>query len=161
MHLALTAEGVDLARQIARLVWDPPGADYLAADSVIATPDDQHLAYSLKALLSGNARESLRESLRATQSVSEGIRLQTILVRAVASSHAEQFLGGLRALLLWHEQEARRNPKDPEFFLCFPALGMARIAVEAKLLSPELLPRGSAFFPPSLLWANSPEEHES
>jgi hypothetical protein len=140
MHVALAAGEDTLARQIGRLVGDPPGARYLSPTSVIATPDDQRVAYAFRALLSDNPRECLRETLPALDSPAEDIRLQATAMRALATGNAGVFLDYLRALLVWNRNAAVENPRDPAYFICFPALALARLALRAKLVPLEDMP---------------------
>ena len=61
MELALASGALDLAKTLAPLIWDPPGASYLGPGSVVCTPEDQHLGYALRDILTGRSEEALGE----------------------------------------------------------------------------------------------------
>jgi hypothetical protein len=137
MYLAVIGEGQDMARRIAELVWDPPDANYIAPESVICTPDEQHLAYALKAYILGQDDRVLPE-LDLIRESGVDVRSQAMILRAIHSRNAQSFLEELSKQLAWHLKQAQRseNQKTPEYFLDIPGLALYALALHASIILP-------------------------
>jgi hypothetical protein len=154
IHLALAtgAGRGTLAREVSGLIGDPHDADYLGANSVVCTWDDQHVAYALAAFLLNDPRTAHAELLAFSGAVpTETLAEQADALRALLAGDAPVFLDALRLLLAAYREQARRpeNLKEPASYLCLPAVGLAAAAIDARVVGPgrlsaddELLPLG-------------------
>jgi hypothetical protein len=153
--LALTAGEYDSARILSGMIWDPPGAKYIAPNSVVCTTDEQHLAYALRAIFEENLETAQAELLVIRAQADEGIRvaLQKKMLLAMISGDSGQFLSHLNELIAWHELQAplKKNRSDPDYYLCLPALGLSVMAVRSRIISTRQLPGGCVFFPHELI----------
>jgi hypothetical protein len=147
MYAALTAGDSELAERTAGLVGDPPGASYLAPNSVVCTPDEQQLAYALKALLLGQTAVAAFQA-GVPDSAPPAIRHQATAVQAMATQNPRLFLDALDALLVTHGLEVAdiRRQREPRYFLSLPALGLAALATTSGLVTDPQLPTGHSYF---------------
>lgn len=155
MHLALTLRNSSVAQRIADLVWDPPNASYVDPNSVVCTPNDQLLAYSLRDYLLGND-EAAMSSLRLIEIRETEIKHQTMMIWALVLRNQIMFLRELKSFLEWHQKNAlnEENRKNPEFFLGLPGLGLCICALRANLVQLQVLPPNNAFLPIDLIVTN-------
>jgi len=152
MYTALTAGDSELAERTAGLVGDPPGASYLGPDSVVCTPDEQQLAYALKALLLGQTAVAAFQAA-VPDSAPPAIRHQATAMQAMVGQNPQLFLDALDALLVTHGREAAdiRHQREPRYFLSLPALGLAALAITSGLVAEPQLPTGYGYFAPQLI----------
>jgi hypothetical protein len=156
VHLALAtgAGRAEAAREVAALVGDPHDADYLGADSVVCSWDDQHVAYALAAFLLNDPRAA-RAELRAFSGAGSTGTLgeQAEALRALLAGEPPAFLDALGRLLAVHREQAtrRENWKEPLSYLCLPAVGLAAVALDSRLVSPGRLPADDALLPLGLI----------
>lgn len=150
MCLALITEGLSLARQIAVLVGDPEDATYIGENSPVCTPDQQRLAYGLKALLLGNVEQSLVQ-LGQIRHSDRFVSHQARLFEAVASANAKRASAMLNSLLHAHRQRALlpENLKQPYFYLSLA--GLAACIVTEGVPGRKDLPTDNALLPLALL----------
>jgi hypothetical protein len=152
MQAALIAGDRALAEQIAELVGDPPDASYLGPDSVVCTPDDQALAYALKALLLGQIAVAVFHIGGVGESAPPILRRQAAALYTLIDQDQGGFLAALVGLIDAHAAEAAipENAREPRRFLNLPALALARLALDAGLVRRDVLPE-SIYLPLSLL----------
>jgi hypothetical protein len=152
MYTALAAGDSELAERTAGLVGDPPGASYLGPDSVVCTPDEQQLAYALKALLLGQIAVAAFQAA-VPDSAPPAIRHQATAMQAMVGQNPQLFLDALDALLVTHSLEAAdiRHQREPRYFLSLPALGLAALATTSGLVAEPQLPIGYSYFAPQLI----------
>ncbi len=149
MQLTLMCQGLDTARRVAGLVGDPPdAATYIGEDSVVCTPEDQELAYFLKALL---LDETPGPAGQAGPS-SEGRAFERMLLEAIWAGDRKVFLHSLRQLLLWYnvERQAKEHRRDLSWWICVPGLGCSVLAVSRTLIGPDELPKSETCLPVAL-----------
>jgi hypothetical protein len=151
MYVALIAKGETIAREIAAHVWDPPGATYIGTESEVCTPDDQQLAYAMKALLLGKKSEAL--SLLPAPPVSSFALMQTELIKMLSAGRKEGFMAGLTDLLAWHRWQIAdaENRKNIDLFFSVPGLALCRYALGCGLTERGELPGQTVFLPLDLL----------
>jgi hypothetical protein len=151
---ALIAGEDELAAQLASFIGDPPNEDYIGPRS-FCTPNDQRLAYALRELYQGghDAVERELKGIRLAKKIDLHYRYQANMIRALATGNGPLFLEGLASLLDWHRQQApsKRNRLDPHFFICIPALGLCRLAVQRKLCTDGEFPQDDVFLPLELI----------
>ena len=152
MELALAAGAPDLARALAPLVWDPPGASYLGPTSVVCTPADQRLAYALRDLLLGRAATS--ESVRALPDddlpFDETQRARAWCLFALAAGDRHAFTVAHHALHAVHLARVRDAGalRSLDDLLDVPALAGAALACER--FGPSAAPRADPYLPVAL-----------
>lgn len=138
LYLALIIGNMQLAQHIAQLMWDPEDATYIAPDSEVCTPDEQHLAYAVKhlilkddqAALTELAAIKLKSAIVRAYGSQRDVKRQVAIVRAIAYGEKADILGGLHDLIEWHTKVARQeaNRKNPAFFFSVPGLGLLALA---------------------------------
>lgn len=152
---ALVSGEFDLARRIARLAGDPPGAEWAGPRSTICTSNDQHTAYAVKHLFSDERDEVLTElaGVRpAARELDEANHPELAkMIRALLDVDADFFLVGLDGLLRCHEQTARGRGGDCDFYLSLPGAGLASLALHRGLDVRSRLPADSPFLPLDLI----------
>ncbi len=148
MYLALISGGPQEARRLAALIGDPPEATYLGEDSTVCTPEDQQLAYFLKALLLGEKPEPPRQ----TESSSEGRAFERFMLEALWAGDGRVFLDSLRRLLVWQEgqRRAEEHRQDPAWWICVPGLALSVLAASRFLIEPDSLPQNESGLPLAL-----------
>jgi hypothetical protein len=152
MYLALVAGDRDLVAGIAGLIGDPPSAGYIGPDSEVCTPEEQQLAYGVKALLLG------QDAVAAFYAAGLGgarpsIRHQAAMVVALVGRDRDAFLAALRDALATHAVEAsdRQNTHEPRRLMYLPGLGLAALAVGTGLVERGQLPAGDVHLPLALM----------
>lgn len=158
MYLALAADNMSLAEEIAALVGDPPEASYIGSDSKVCTPDEQQLAYALKFLLLG------QDAVAAFYAVGVGyerlsLRHQAAAVKALVGRDPSAFLSALHDLLMTHIANANNkiNAHEPHCLMCLPCLGLAALALKRLLVEVSELPCDNVYLPHDLLQCGQPE----
>jgi hypothetical protein len=154
IYIALSVGEHTVAREIARYVYDPPDANYLGPRSEVLTPNQQRLAYAVRDLVLGDARQAVVET-DGLERPESGIETEATLVQDIALSNAQRFRMNLGTLLVEHKRTAHEpvNRNDPEYFLSLPGLGLSQLAVRAGLVSPaelEPIARSSIYLPVAL-----------
>ncbi|MET4134344.1 hypothetical protein ABIC21_000538 [Pseudarthrobacter sp. PvP090] len=86
MELGLAAGALDVVRDLAKLVQDPPGASYLGEGSVVCTTEEQLLAYATRDLVLG--REGPGRWLARIGAPTGAHALRTALLVALARANA-------------------------------------------------------------------------
>ena len=152
MCMALAGDDAALARDLARFVWDPPGASYAGPGSVLCSPAQQALAEALKHLLPGDAAAAARALGGVTRIDGDGIG-ELLMLRGLVEGDAQRLLDGLARQLDAH---ARRVADEgaaaaPEAAVCLAALGLAALAVGRGLVPAARLPLGHACFPRAVI----------
>ena len=94
LELALACGASEIAVSLAKYVWDPPYASYIAPDSVVCSPEDQHLAYALRELLSGKYKSGLEE-LALLDHATGRVRQRTLLLLALLTENYGEFTSAL------------------------------------------------------------------
>lgn len=151
MYISLIAGGEALARQIVTHIWDPPDASYIGPDSEVCTPDDQQLAYAMKALLLDNKRDALNQLNRRPASVEA--QLQAALIEALITNRKADFIAGFHELLSWHHEQIADpgNQKNVELYVSIPGLALCRQALAGGLIERGDLPEHERLLPLDLL----------
>jgi WD40 repeat protein len=153
-YLACITGEFGLARNIARGIADPADADYLGTRSEVCTPKQQHLAYAVRAFLGENRAATERELRQVRRGRNEDEEtLQATMIRALLDPDAAAFLSALGQLLKLSIRRAKRDSDLADQILCVPALGLAHLAMERALITPEELPGDDLTFPVQLLSA--------
>ena len=125
-----------VAEDIARLIWDPPDADYVGRRSEICTPEQQKIAYAIRDLGTtayADSRSQLKRisELWRVRRFPKQVAYQAGLLHAIGEGNGTEFLKQLSSILAWHEQMAERE--DHRFerrrFLCLPGLGLGALAL--------------------------------
>lgn len=158
VYLALAAGDWPLAGSLAALIWDPPGAAYVAERSVLCTPQQQQVAYAVREYFRGipAAARALLKSPTRTGGESEA-ELEGQLLSAILQSDREWFTAGLVQLLTCH-REARthgKNRSNPLYHMCLPAVGLCSIALRERVIDTEAIPL-DVFLPPEFVQGTSP-----
>jgi hypothetical protein len=153
--LAIAAGQPALGGRLAALLWDPLDARWLHSTSEICTPNDQHLAYAVQKLFSGDTAEVQPHlaQIRPRPAEEEPLQFQTKMVRALGEGDSATFLSELGAYVDWHSQKARepKNKHEWNYYLCLGALGLAGYAVWRRVIDPGQLPANNVYFPLDLL----------
>jgi hypothetical protein len=151
MHQALLSHHGDLVSRIAKLVNDPPDADYVGPDSEVCTPADQRVAYAMKALVLNDDPRALAE-LRAMSDAPADRQLDARMLEAIVTRDGAAFLGSLHdrlfAMRLVTVNAATR--RDPHLFLGYSQLGLSILARRRGVVELDDLPRGDLRFPMEL-----------
>jgi hypothetical protein len=150
--MALIARDPNLAKSLARNLWDPPNARYIGPESVLCTTEQHDLAYALRHFLldeSSSAKERLAHFVR----VSESAVGEYLMIRGLLTKEDVWIKKGLRLAITWHDREVVRNApqKVPDLFLNIPALGLVARALDSGLLHKADLPNGDMSFPCDLI----------
>lgn len=140
------------ATELAGVIWDPPGAPYLGKNSEVCTPNDQRIAYAMRRYYACDPT-GVEAELRGLSSASTSIGAQATMWRGLVSLDGHLFVNGLDSLIRRHEKEARlkENRFESEFFICIPALGLARLALRDGVCGFHELPSDSVYLPIQLL----------
>ncbi len=155
MEVALIAGDPTLTEQIAEMVGDPADAAYIGPDSEICTPDEQSLAYALKAHLLGQHAVAVFYAA-GVHNAPMSIHQQAAAVIALVRQDPEAFVDALRGLLTAHAaaaSEAKRAPV-PRYLMSLPALGLASLGTESGLLGRDRLPKDNAYLPLAMIPAH-------
>lgn len=150
--MALTAGELDIARSLAPLVWDPADARYVGPRSVLCTDKQKDLAYTLKYLLLDKKDQAEAQINRVT-TVERYFEGELLMLRGLITARPQRILEGISAALTWHAREAakKENYRFTNYFLCFPALGLAAYALWRDLVRYEQLPENNVYFPRDLI----------
>jgi WD40 repeat protein len=147
-YLACTLGEFGLARDIALRIEDPPDADYISTRSEVCTPKQQHLAYAVRAYFANDravAEAQLRQVRRGHKDDEE--TLQAAIVRSILDADGTGIVPALKELLRLSARRAKKNHDLSDQILCLPALGLAQVALEQRLITSDDLPRGDVRFP--------------
>lgn len=142
-------------RELAGMIWDPPGASYLGKNSEVCSFNDQRVAYALKAYYEKDAARFEAE-LRGVRAPTAEIAAEATMLRALVARDKASFIHALDAMLRWHRKEATRDKwrrNDSKYYICFPALGLSGLALRAGICTPDELPADEPFLPLTLLSA--------
>lgn len=152
LYVGLIARGQTLAQQIARHISDPPGAAYIGPDSEVCTPDDQQLAYAMKALLLENQRDALSQ-IRFRSLASPTAQSQAAVIEALITNRKAEFTASLNELLNWHggQIDDPENQKDILLYFSIPGLALCGQALASALVERGELPEQDVFLPLDLL----------
>lgn len=154
VYISLISGHFLVSERLGQLIWDPPDADYIDDESEVCTPDDQRIAYSLKAYMAGDSGGAL-QFLNAIGGRDKGLSLHGTTIRALVEGSRVNFLRHLRDYIRWHEKEAKKrsNQKNADLFLCMPALGLSVLAIRGGLVRLTDLPTDSAHVPVEMIRA--------
>jgi len=159
MYLALTVDQPDLARKIAKMVFDPSNATYIGPDSVVCTVNEQHLAYGLKLyLLEDPINAELQ--LRMIENEEPSVNHQATMIKALIDQNPQAFLSALNELLSDHRQQAESDTRGLEWFVSVPGLGLSAAALLAGIDGLESLPDENIYLPLSLLQSMNEADRE-
>lgn len=111
LELALACGATASARSLANHVWAPPYASYIAPDSVVCSPGDQHLAYALRELLLGNDKKGLEE-LALLDHATGLVRHRALLLLALLTGNYSGFISALES---YHENFLKRVSQKTVF----------------------------------------------
>lgn len=152
MYAALAAGERELAERIAEFVGDPPDASYVGPESEVITPDEQELAYGLKAFLLGQLAVAVFHTAGLNQSPAL-IHAQARAIQALVNEDPDEFLDALQGLLAAHAIDASQEERarEPRRLMCLPCLGLAAIALQAQLVGFHQLPEDHLYLPVGLL----------
>lgn len=155
LELALACGAVDLARALAPLVWDPPGAGYLGPGSVVCTAEEQATAYALRDLLLGCPSDALAE-VRSVAVVSRSEADRLAVLSALACGDHARFAWALSELHRCHLDRVRHPGRldDLEDLLDLPALAYAALG---RHIFPDPVPLPADAFLPLDLGTPDPE----
>jgi hypothetical protein len=150
--MAVIGGDMGLATSMAPLVWDPPGARYVAPNSLICTTSQQALAYALRHHLLGE-NDRAKEQVKRLTRVTEDVVGEMLMLRGLVESEPARIKNGLPRVLDWHASVAAEpeNYRVAKYFLCMPALGLATLALRQKLLAREDLPADNVYAPRDLI----------
>lgn len=153
MQTALIAGDQELAEQSAELVGDPPNASYIGPDSEVCTPDDQAIAYALKAFLLEQTAVAVFHLGGITKGAPPVIRQQAAALSMLIDRDRGAFLTALDRLLEAHAAEAAEpeNAREPRRFMCLSAIALTRLAIDRGLVSRDHVPASSIYLPLDLL----------
>jgi len=158
VYVALIAGRELLARQIAAHIWDPPGATYIGPESEVCTPDDQQLAYAVKALLLTHSSDALSH-LHLRCPSSSTAQVQANLIETLITNRAAECIARVNDLLDWHRQQAMsaegRNNMD--LFFSIPGLALCSQALGRAIVQHRELPERHVFLPLLLLDDPAPD----
>jgi hypothetical protein len=152
MQVALIAEDSYLVQQIATMVGDPPDAAYIGPSSEICTPEEQGLAYSLKAYLLG--QYALAFSCAADVTAAQPlIRQEAVAIEALINRDTGAFVAALSDLLTVHAAAASdpRSAREPRCLINLPALALTALAIQSALLDPDRVTADDPYLPRALL----------
>lgn len=153
---ALAAGEFAQAATLSSLAWDPPDADYVFAGGKyeICTPNDQRLAYAMKAYFAGEL-DGAEQLLRRVRALPKDAPIvgRVAMIRALCQSDADLFLSGLEEYLAWHDRQAKRKDNDwrTEFYLSLPGVGLCAFAVKRGVVVRDQLPSDNVFLPLGLI----------
>lgn len=152
MYLALLLNDLELATNIADLVWDPLDADYIGPDSEVCTPNQQHMAYGLRDFLHGKEKNA-NEALDIVNTSPPDTFYQAQILKALIQSNSTKFLQQLDSLLSWHEKEAKKeeNEKVPKYLMSIEGLGLSSLACINDVVNIDDLPQDNVYLPLTLL----------
>jgi hypothetical protein len=150
--MAETSGEGDLARALAPFVWDPPGASYVAPNSVICTTDQQTIAYTLKHVVL-NRDADAQEQLRRLTRVPEDVIGDKLMIRGIIERDRGRVLDGHSRVLAWHERVAaeKANYRVAKYYLSLPALGLSAVALQRGVVALNDLPADNPHFPRDLI----------
>lgn len=153
MQTALVAGDRELADQTAELVGDPPDASYIGPDSEVCMPDEQSVAYALKALLLEQTAVAVYHMGGVSNDAPPLEKQQAVALYALIDRDRDAFLEALDRLLDAQAAEAaeREAAREPRRFMCLPALALARLAIDDGLGTLDHLPASSIYLPLDLL----------
>lgn len=163
VYAALVGGEFALASDLASLAWDPPDAKWVSWNSVICTPNDQHLAYAVKHFFAGEVdqMEAELKRLRARPRQEPEREYIVGMWRAIVDRNAFQFREWLFDLLNWHEWEAKKH--DPiaasDLYLSVPGVALATLAVKRGVCSISQLPANNVYLPIELIELAQSGEH--
>lgn len=144
-----------VARELATMIWDPPNADYIGTRSAVCTPNQQAIAYALKAYLEGDLATAFAMVSRVRALPKDYVGQQGQLLKSLIQGDGKGFLFSLENLLARHEQVSRRDKWYTRLYICAPALGMCVLALNAKLIAKDELP-DNVYLPMVLYAAAAP-----
>ena len=163
VYAALVGGEFGLASHLSSLAWDPPDAKWLAWNSVICTPNDQHLAYAVKHFFAGEIDQMEVELKRVRARPRQEPETEYIvgMWRAIVGGNDLQFREWLFDLLNWHEWEAKKH--DPiaasNLYLSVPGVALATLAVKRGVISISQLPANNVYLPIELIELAQSGEH--
>lgn len=152
MQVALIAGDHHLVEQITAMVGDPPNATYIGPDSEVCTPEEQGLAYALKAQLLGRQAVAFFYAAGLT-AAQPPVRQQALAIKALIDRDAGAFLVALGDLLAAHTAAASDplNAREPRCLINLPALALAVLAIRSGVIDPDRLPTEDPYLPRALL----------
>lgn len=145
--VALLAKDIQLAHQIMVNIWDPEGAVYVGPKSEVCTTTKQSLAYALREFVKNDVDQA-KHFLGFIKTYHSFLGPQKRMLNAIIQSNGSGFLKSLNILLDEHQEEAlkKKNHKNPDFFLCLPALGLSKLALQHQVINLADLPENNLFF---------------
>ena len=152
MQTALVAGDREQAEGTAELVGDPPDASYIGPDSVVCTPDEQAVAYAVKALLLEQTAIAVYHIGGVSTTAPPLIGEQAVALYALIDGDRAALLGALDRLLDAHAAEAvePEAAREPRRFMSLPALTLVRLAIDAGLVTRTDVP-ASIYLPVDVL----------
>jgi hypothetical protein len=141
--LALVADEYARADELAKAIWDPPGAKYIGPRSEVCTSNQQRLAYAVKHVFQGHNGEADRELKRVWPSGrEEEAAFLAKTIRGLLEMNDAWFQEGLLELLFWHAKQVKQSRmiSDPDLYFCLPAVGLSILAVRRQLVPKSALP---------------------
>ncbi|MDQ4136265.1 MAG: Imm49 family immunity protein [Pseudomonadota bacterium] len=152
MQVALIAGDHHLVERIAATVGDPPNATYIGPDSEVCTPEEQGLAYALKAYLLGRQAVAFFYTAGLT-AAPPTVRQQALAIEALMGHEAGAFLAALDGLLSAHAATAGNplNAREPRCLINLPALALAVLAIQSGVIDPDQVPTDDPYLPRTLL----------
>jgi hypothetical protein len=151
--LALAAGEYARSDELAKAIWDPPGAKYIGPRSEVCTSNQQRLAYAVKHFFSGHNGEADKELSRVWPSgrEEEAASLEK-MIRGLLEMNDARFQEGLLELLFWHAKQVKqcRRISAPDLYFCLPAVGLSILAVRRQLVLKSGLP-GDAYLAKELI----------
>jgi hypothetical protein len=153
MKLCALTESTEAIQELASLVGDPNGASYVGIDSSICTPNDQHLAKAIKALVKKDHPRMALE-LDGLSKASNSITLEAQLLKFLTGSKAKPFLDAVKTQIAVFEKDQglEINHKRPESFLNVSALAFLRMALDSGVISRDELLEADLQLPLELLF---------
>lgn len=152
MQVALISGDTYLVEQIAAMVGDPPDATYIGPDSEVCTPEEQGLAYALKAHLLGQHAVAFfyTAGLAAAR---PPVRQQAVIIEALIDRDAGTFVAALGDLLAAHAAVASdpHNAREPRCLINLPALALAALAIQSGVIYPDRVAADDPYLPRALL----------
>ena len=152
MQVALIAGDRSLIEQIATMVGDPPDATYIGPDSEVCTPEEQRLAYALKAHLLGQHAVAIFHTAGLT-AAQPPVRQQAAIIEAIINRDAEPVFALLGELLATHAVAASdpHSYREPRCLINLPALSLAALAIQSGVIDLDRVPVDDPYLPRALL----------
>lgn len=152
MQVALIGGDPILVEQIAAMVGDPPDATYIGPDSEVCTPEEQRLAYALKAHVLGKHAVAIFYAAGLTVA-QPPVRQQAAAIEALINRDPEAFLAVLGDLRAAHAAAASdpHNAREPRRLINLPALALAALATQSGVIDPDRVPADDPYLPRALL----------